>query len=75
MFAHRIETTISQDGFLNLKSLPFSKGEHVEVIILRQSLKKSQTGKRTVGEYVGKIRMRDDFSTPLPDSFWLGADQ
>jgi len=30
MFAHRIETTISQDGLLMLKTLPFHKGEQVE---------------------------------------------
>ncbi len=41
MFAHRIETTISQDGSLNIKSLPFHKGEQVEVIILRHGSKKT----------------------------------
>lgn len=40
MFAHRIETTITQDGLLNLKTLPFHKGEEVEVIILRRETKK-----------------------------------
>jgi len=39
MFAHRIETTISQDGLLMLKTLPFHKGEQVEVIILRRDKK------------------------------------
>lgn len=39
MFAHRIEATISQDGLLTLKMLPFHKGEHVEVIILRRDKK------------------------------------
>jgi len=28
--------------------------------------------KRTVGEYVGKIHISDDFDAPLPDEFWLG---
>jgi hypothetical protein len=43
MFAHRIETTIAQDGLLSLKTLPFHKGEEVEVIILRRDSKKQGT--------------------------------
>ncbi len=34
--AHRIETTIQQDGTLTLDHLPFPVGESVEVIILRR---------------------------------------
>ena len=26
---------------------------------------------RPIGQYAGKMRMRDDFSEPLPDEFWL----
>ena len=75
MFAHRIETTIPQDGCLNLSSLPFSQGDQVEVIILRKEKSTAQNRKkRTIGEYIGKIRMSEDFSLPLPDSFWLGKD-
>ena len=36
MLAHRIETTIKQDGTLTLENLPFHPGEFVEVIILSQ---------------------------------------
>jgi len=36
MLAYRLETTIEQDGLLNLDQLPLKKGERVEVIILRQ---------------------------------------
>jgi hypothetical protein len=32
--AHRIETTLQQDGTLTLDHLPFQAGEPVEVIIL-----------------------------------------
>jgi hypothetical protein len=28
--------------------------------------------KRTFGEYIGKIKMSEDFNEPLPDTFWLG---
>ncbi len=34
MEAHRIETTLTQDGTLVLDNLPFHAGETVEVIIL-----------------------------------------
>ena len=34
MFAHRIETTIQQDGTLTLDNLPFHAGDSVEIIIL-----------------------------------------
>ena len=36
MQAYRVETTISQDGKLSIKGLPFRKGEAVEVIVLPQ---------------------------------------
>ncbi len=36
MEAHRIETTLMQDGTLVLDNLPFQAGEVVEVIILAQ---------------------------------------
>lgn len=32
--AHRIETTLSEDGTLTLNHLPFHAGEAVEVIVL-----------------------------------------
>lgn len=36
--AHRIETTLTQDGTLTLDHLPFQAGEVVEVIVLPYSL-------------------------------------
>jgi len=35
--AHRIETTLTQDGTLILEHLPFQAGETVEVIVLTNS--------------------------------------
>lgn len=32
--AHRVETTLTQDGTLTLDHLPFQAGESVEVIVL-----------------------------------------
>jgi hypothetical protein len=39
MQAYRTETTISHDGKLSIKGLPFRKGESVEVIVLTQKRK------------------------------------
>lgn len=36
MNAHRVETTIDQDGTLTLNDLPFQAGAEVEVIILER---------------------------------------
>jgi len=36
MNAHRVETTINQDGTLTLKDIPFQAGDEVEVIILER---------------------------------------
>lgn len=36
--AHRIETTLTQDGTLTLNHLPFQAGEQVEVIVLPHAL-------------------------------------
>ena len=39
MHAHRIETTINQDGTLTLNGIPFQAGDEVEVIILQRPTK------------------------------------
>jgi hypothetical protein len=39
MQAYRTETTISQDGKLSIKGLPFRKGDTVEVIVLTHKRK------------------------------------
>ena len=71
-FEYRIETTIDSEGILHLEDLPFTQGDKVEIIILKQNRALSQESKqRTVGDYVGKIIMADDFDAPLPDDFWL----
>ncbi len=41
--AHRVETTLEQDGTLTLEHLPFQAGQQVEVIILPYS------GEATIG--------------------------
>ncbi|GEM_PF-1956477 len=34
MQAHRAETTLSEDGVITLRGIPFRRGESVEVIVL-----------------------------------------
>ena len=34
MQAHRAETTLSEDGVVTLRDLPFRRGESVEIIVL-----------------------------------------
>ncbi|MDP3073871.1 MAG: hypothetical protein Q8N18_26545 [Opitutaceae bacterium] len=34
MQAHRAETTVSEDGVLTLRDIPFRRGDSVEVIVL-----------------------------------------
>ena len=34
MQAHRAETTLSEDGVITLRNIPFRRGESVEVIVL-----------------------------------------
>lgn len=33
MQAHRVETTLSEDGVITLRNIPFHRGESVEVIV------------------------------------------
>ena len=37
MQAHRAEATLSEDGVITLRDLPFRRGEFVEVIVLASS--------------------------------------
>jgi hypothetical protein len=43
MKAHRIETTLTENGTLTIKDLPFQAGEAVEIIILERSYQPSES--------------------------------
>lgn len=45
MVAHRVETTLQQDGKLSLDNLPFHAGEAVEIIILAAQPRAQQTNR------------------------------
>lgn len=34
MNAHRVETTLSEDGVITLRDIPFRRGDSVEIIVL-----------------------------------------
>jgi antitoxin (DNA-binding transcriptional repressor) of toxin-antitoxin stability system len=40
---------------------------------VRLTLVKPERGKRELGVYRGKIRMRDDFNEPLPEDFLVSG--
>ncbi|HIK05817.1 MAG TPA: hypothetical protein IGS40_14075 [Trichormus sp. M33_DOE_039] len=69
MKAHRIETTLSEDGTLVLENLPFQSGETVEIIILE-----SQTHSAKVKPYplLSKqvYRYDDPFEPAVPLEDW-----
>jgi len=72
MIAHKIETKITNDGTLFLNSLPYIKGDIIEVIMLKNNyIPEKKRSKRAIGEYSGKIHIDNSFSEPLSDSFWL----
>ena len=66
-----------QEVIENIMALPLDKKAYLAEILLRDiDTRKTESavipGKRTFGEYIGKIEMSDDFNAPLPDEFWLG---
>ncbi|BCL37125.1 hypothetical protein [Nostoc sp. MS1] len=69
MKAHRIETTLTEDGTLIIKDLPFQAGESVEIIILE-----SDTHRQEANLYPlrGKqpYRYDDPFEPAVPLEDW-----
>ncbi|MDM8541219.1 hypothetical protein QUF90_09030 [Desulfococcaceae bacterium HSG9] len=66
-----------QEVIENIMALPLDKKAYLTEILLRDiDTRKTESaeisGKRTFGEYIGKIEMSDDFNAPLPDDFWTG---
>jgi len=51
---------------------PLSEGINNAPIFNESGAMALEQTQRTVGEYVGRIRMADDFNAPLPDGFWTG---
>jgi len=60
-----------RQGEIIIKPTAQGKGKDTLTKLVAQD-SEQLSKKRTVGEYVGKIHISDDFDAPLPDEFWLG---
>jgi len=67
MNAHRVETTISQDGTLTITNLPFQAGDVVEVIVLESFPKPGATHPYPLR---GKPLRYDAPTEPVAEAEW-----
>ena len=67
MRAYKVETTIPEDGVLELDALPFRAGEAVEVIILSREEPKPETAH---GSLRGKVLHYDRPTEPVAEEDW-----
>jgi hypothetical protein len=67
MRAYKVETTIPEDGVLELDALPFRAGEAVEVIILSREETKLETAR---GSLRGKVLHYDRPTEPVAEEDW-----
>lgn len=64
MTAHRTEATVSSDGSVTVRSVPFRKGEQVEIIILPR-MTRTETIERV--DLRGSVLRYDDPFEPATD--------
>ncbi len=67
MKAHRIETTLSENGTLTLKDLPFQAGEAIEVIILERQKPINNSNTHPLRDTVLRYDDPCEPATPLED--------
>ncbi|MBJ7901539.1 MAG: hypothetical protein GC158_16850 [Cyanobacteria bacterium RI_101] len=73
MNAHKLATTLKQDGTILLEGLPFYAGDMVEIIILEQPQEKLTSPlQQTDYPLQGKqpYRYDDPFEPAVPDEDW-----
>ena len=75
MNAHKIETSLTEDGTLVLKGLPFHAGDVVEVIILQpqtaqHQIKSLETQNTNLYHLRGKVIRYDDPTEPVALEDW-----
>jgi hypothetical protein len=68
MKAHRIETTLTENGTLLLKDLPFTAGEAVEIIVLQLPSRPSESNLYPLRGTV--YRYDDPFGPATPVEDW-----
>ncbi|MGK7874709.1 MAG: hypothetical protein AB4426_15820 [Xenococcaceae cyanobacterium] len=69
LHAHRLETTLTDDGTLLLQNLPFQKGDVVEVIILKHHCSPEKENPYPLKGKV--IRYDDPFEAAAPVEDWF----
>ena len=66
--AYRTESTVAEDGTLNLRNLPFPPGEAVEVILIPRPREATSLG---VGDLLrGSVLRYDDPTAPVAEGDW-----
>ena len=68
MKAHRVEITLTENGALNLKDLPFRAGESVEIIILENQSSQQQVNQPNLKGTV--IQYEQPFEPAIPLEDW-----
>ena len=66
MRAYRLETTLAEDGTLQLNALPFREGETVEVIVLERESASSGND----SSLKGSVLRYDDPTEPVASDDW-----
>ena len=66
--AYRTESTVTEDGMLNLRDLPFPPGEALEVILIPRT--REATLKGTEASLRGSVLRYDDPIEPVADDDW-----
>ena len=69
MNAHKIETTLTDNGTLLLKDLPFQAGDSVEIIILKRNYQQSESNPYPLRDKQ-PYRYDDPFEPPIPLEDW-----
>jgi hypothetical protein len=71
MYAHRIETILTENGKLTLQNLPFQQGDEVEIIILERRCTSSPTESNSYPlRNKQPYRYEDPFEPAVPVEDW-----
>ena len=69
-----MEAEVSNKQEITLKLPENVKTGMVKVIVMFDEKPLPAKQKRTFGQFIGKIKINDDFDDALPDSFWTGGN-
>ncbi|MGL5875462.1 MAG: hypothetical protein ACRC2R_24385 [Xenococcaceae cyanobacterium] len=68
MYAHRIETILTENGKLTLQNLPFQQGDEVEIIIFERRSYNPESNSHSLRGKV--ISYEDPFEPAVPVEDW-----